>query len=39
MAGPTLFRLPEFNFVDDKAGKPVSAYLPSPDRSLRQLRR
>ena len=20
---PTLFRLPEFNFVDDKAGKPV----------------
>ena len=22
-AGPTLFRLPEINFIDDKAGKPV----------------
>ena len=39
---PVLVRLPELNFIDDKAGKPVginSAHRPPPDRRVRQLRR
>ena len=39
---PVLVRLPEINFIDDKAGKPVginAAYRPPPHRRLRQLRR
>ena len=39
---PVLVRLPEINFIDDKAGKPVginSAHRPPPHRRLRQFRR
>ena len=39
---PVLVRLPEINFIDDKAGKPVGihhAYRPPTDRRIRQLRR
>ena len=39
---PVLMRLPEVDFIDDKAGKPVgiqSAHRPPSDRRLRQLRR
>ena len=39
---PVLVKLPEINFIDDKAGKPVGiqqAHRPPPDRRLRQLRR
>ena len=38
----TLFRLPEVNFIDDKAGKPVginAVHRPQPDRRLRQFGR
>ena len=39
---PVLMRLPEVNFIDDKAGKPVginAAHRPPAHRGLRQLRR
>ena len=39
---PVLVRLPEINFIDDKAGKPVGINQHigrRPDRRLRQLRR
>ena len=39
---PVLIRLPEVNFIDDKAGKPVGIneyHRPPPDRGLRQFRR
>jgi phosphoserine phosphatase len=38
---PTLFRLPQMNFIDDKAGKPVgiNERRPAPHRRVRQLGR
>ena len=39
---PTLFRLPEVDFIDDKAGKPVginAVHRPPADRRVRQFRR
>jgi haloacid dehalogenase-like hydrolase len=39
---PTLFRLPQINFIDDKTGKPIGINEhigPTPDRRVRQLRR
>ena len=39
---PVLVKLPEVDFIDDKAGKPIGIqkhHRPPPDRRLRQLRR